>query len=209
MGYAKPRIKKAEEATCKLCNHEYRIEIETKIIVEEKSYREVYIWLNDISKKLSISRATMSRHMRNHVDAKREVQIRYLADRAKLKDEVTEGVSSEVSEKLSTLKKLDRSINEANELVVAASHELKRQLKIKIPRQIKIKDDKGKDTGKVFKYDKVEVSHSVVQLFKGAAEELRQTSKTKMEILGIDAKTKATDSIATLVDMIVSESEEE
>ena len=198
----------AKRENCKVCLHDLRLEIETWRVVDELSFDDIVDKLKTVSPDVTISKATLSRHFEKHMDAKREVQIRYISDRKKQNDELDPNVCSEVGVKLRELKHLDNSIKEANDLVSAAALEIKRQLKIKIPRQVRIKDDKGKETGEVYKYDKVEVSHSVVALYKGASEELRQSAKTKMEILGIDAKAKQTDAVTTLVDVLMRTDED-
>jgi hypothetical protein len=171
---------------CKLCNHRLRLEIEIQKLVLGRSLRDLeeYAKTNDFD----ISYVAIKRHFDNHMDEKREVQVRYIAEKRRNEEMGING--DEVGVKLKELKNLDAAIHESTELMKAASLELKRQLNIKIPRQFKMKDENGKDTGKILTYDKVEVSHSVVQLFKGAAEEIRQSAKAKMEILGIDKKSK-------------------
>ncbi len=195
--------------TCKLCNHEMRLEIETKKIVDGLTLRELSEYIKDVSPDNTVSTATLSRHFDKHVNKKWELKIRYLAEKKKEVDSIEEGMTDEVSVQLKELKHLDSSIKEADLLVKSAALELKRQMSIRIPKQIKLKDDKGKETGQIFEYDKVEVSHSVVQLYKGASEELRMTVKTKMEILGIDPRTKQADAVVTLVDAIMKIDEEE
>ena len=198
----------ARSESCKLCNHDLCIEIETLKIVEGKSYRQLVKYIETVSHENKVSLSTIQRHFEKHVDNKREVQVRYLAERKKIVEETEAGVSSEVGVKLKELKHLDASIKEAHFLVCAAALEIRRELGIKIPRCARIKDERGKDTGEVKRYDKVEVSHSVVQLYKGASEELRQSAKAKMEILGFDSKTKQADAVTTLVNVLMKVDDE-
>lgn len=190
-----------KERMCKICNSPIRLEIEIQHFVRGRSLRDIEEYA--VSHDLDVSYQILRRHFMKHVDEKREVQVRYIARKEDGKQ------SDEVSVKLRELDNLDACIKEATDLMRAAAMEIKRQLKIMIPRQVKIKDDKGKETGKVMEYTKTEVSHSIVTLFKGSAEEIRQSAKTKMEILGIDKKKADTkDAVDTLVEAMMKLEEE-
>ena len=201
---------KNTNTNCKVCNHSLRLEIEILRITENKTWREIQDYVSDNTPDEPLSHSTIARHFEKHVDTKREVQIRYLAEKRKIANGEEPDPQDEVGVKLKELRHLDSSIKEAHDLVKAAGMEVRRQLSIRIPKQVKLKDGDGKDTGKVMQYDKVEVSHAVVQLYKSASEELRQTAKTKMELLGIDNKTKNTnDAVSTLVDAIMKVEDDE
>ena len=120
----------AKRENCKVCLHDLRLEIETWRVVDELSFDDIVDKLKTVSPDVTISKATLSRHFEKHMDAKREVQIRYISDRKKQNDELDPNVCSEVGVKLRELKHLDNSIKEANDLVSAAALEIKRQLKI-------------------------------------------------------------------------------
>lgn len=203
MGFQKGHVK-----ACKVCNHEMKDEIEIQKICYKKSYNFIRDMIVKHDPEGVMSTEAIRRHFDRHVDDKREIQIRYMEEKRLNEDTSKYDVSPEMNVRLIELRNLDKTINESTELAMAASLELKRQLQIKVPKHAKIKNEFGEDTGKVFLYDKVEVSHSVVQLFKAAAEEVRQASKAKREILGMDAKVKAADAVTTLADMLISTEED-
>lgn len=205
---------------CKLCNHIMRDEIEIQRICYGKGYPKLRDIIVAKCPDDAMSIESIRRHFDRHVDEKREIQIRYMEEKRLNQDTNPLDVSPELNIKLVELRHLDKVIAESSELTSAAALELKRQLSIKVPKYVLLRNPNGtkhmvKDpqTGDyiqgTFNYDKVEVSHSVVQLFKSAAEEVRQSSKAKREILGMDAKVKAADAMTTLADALVSMNDDE
>ena len=203
MGFQKGHVK-----ACKVCNHEMRDEIEIQKIVYKMSFNKLRDLVAARDPEGVMSTESMRRHFERHVDEKREIQVRYMEEKRLNEDTSKYDLSPEMNVRLIELRNLDKTINESTELAMAARLELKRQLSIRVPKFTKIKDRNGEDTGEVFLYDKVEVSHSVVQLFKASAEEVRQASKAKREILGMDSKVKAADAVTTLADMLISTEED-
>lgn len=206
--------------SCKLCNHVMRDKIETAKICYGKGFTALRDMLVAETPEEPISTESLRRHFDRHVDEKREIQIRYLEEKRLNKDTDAMNITPELNIKLVELRHLDKTIQESSDLCSAAALELKRQLAIRIPKYAPLKNPDGTphmvkvpSTGEwingSFAYDKVEVSHSVVQLFKGAAEEVRQASKAKREILGMTAEVKAADAMTTLADALISMDEED
>jgi hypothetical protein len=185
---------------CKLCRSHLRMDIETQRLLNAMSYRDLEDYCKD--RDLNISYGAIKRHMDDHVDKKREVQVKYLATQRS--GNTVDGENEEVSTKLKELINIDMAIREATQLMSMASQEIKRQLNVKLQRVHVVKDDQGKVTGDKVIYDTVNVQHSIVQLFKGATEEIRQCAKSKMDILGFDKKSgnKKDDALDTIVDAI-------
>ena len=205
---------------CKLCKHPMRDEMETQKIIYGKSATFIRDAIKARMPDNCMSVESVRRHFDRHVDEKREVQIRYMEEKRLNEETSSVDISPELNIKLVELRHLDKTIHESSELAQAAALELKRQLKIRIPKYAIVKNKDGSrrrhpdpNTGEyvdeVFCYDKVEVSHSLVQLFKTAAEEVRQGSKAKREILGMDAKTKGADAITTLADVLLAADDDE
>lgn len=205
---------------CKLCNHVMRDKVETAKICYGKSIYSLRDMIVAECPDDVMSTESIRRHFDRHVDEKREIQVRYLEEKRLNQATSALDVTPELNIKLVELRHLDKTICESSELCSAAALELKRQLAIKVPKYATLKDENGapieitdpktgKTYAKQFAYDKVEVSHSVVQLFKSAAEEVRQASKAKREILGMDAKTKTADAMTTLADALISMDEED
>lgn len=186
---------------CKICNHPDRLHIEKLKFVDEYSLREIESEMKQRNPGESFCISTLARHFK-HVDSKREIQVKYIT--SKSKDEIEADLNmSEVDMQVNEVKRLDVSIQESSLMLKASAKELRRQLNIRVPKYVTEYGPDGKPKKKKFKYEKVDVSHSVVQLFKIASEEIRQTTKTKNEILGIDSKSKGVEAAGTLVDLLL------
>lgn len=204
---------------CKVCNHEHVIEIETAMLIEKKSSREVEQMIIDEGWE-KVSYVTLLKHMKDHVDEKRELILKYLYEKkAIIEAQVELGEDAEVDEqsiRLGALKNLDRSIYEANILVRQASQAIQEQLALRVETADEAKGKYGKS--KVVGVDRKEsdkkkafvpLQSSLVQLYKVASEELRQTTKTKIEMLGIDSESRKATSMETLVDIVMAQSKYE
>jgi hypothetical protein len=195
---------KGKKKSCKVCESQNRLEIEIWKLVDGLSPRPIEDKLYE-EKGEEISHATINTHFRDHVDKKRELTVKYMAHKRAIADGTAIDDSDETGIKLKELNRLDDSIGEAHILVQAASREIRNQLKMKIAKtttsvkgsKIKLSDENGN----LVTYTPLQ--QVLVQLYKTASEELRQSVKTKMEILGVDSASRAVDTQSTLVDLIM------
>lgn len=216
----KPKMKKYREPTgnCKVCRHEHRLEIETAMLVECKSSRETEKMIKDNGWE-EVSYATILNHMNNHMDAKRELIVKYLYEKKQLLEGNMTMEDPEVDEmqvRLNELRRLDASIQEASILVRQSSKVLQEQLSIRVEQPdknnktksgAKVTGPDGKDPDRKRFY--VPIQRDLVALYKSASEELRMSMKTKLDLLGIDANSRKADSMETLVDLIMETDEDE
>lgn len=212
-------VKKSTKGTaCKVCNHAHLVEIETALLIDGKPSREVEQMIKDKGWE-PVSYVTLLTHMKEHVDAKRELVLKYLDEKRKiLQGELTieeDPEKDEMAVRLNELRRLDRSIQEADILVRQASKALQEQLALRVETESEAKG-KGKQSNVVGTDRKpadkkkayVPLQTALVGLYKSASEELRQTVKTKMEVLGIDSEGKKATSMETLVDLILEKAPE-
>lgn len=217
---AKKLKTKTKGTQCKVCNHAHLVEIETALLIEGKPSREVEQMIKDNNWE-PVSYVTLLTHMKEHVDAKRELVLKYLHEKRQILDgQLTVQEDPEKNEmelRLNELKKLDRSIFEAEILVHQASKALQEQLALRVETEAEAKLKPGSNKSKVVGVDRKEadkkkayvpVQSVLVQLYKNASEELRQTVKTKLDVLGIDSESKKANSMETLVDLILEKAPE-
>lgn len=191
------------KAGCKVCNHSELVTIEKLKFVDEMTVREIEAYITEHFPNEKVSYATVSRHFQ-HVSKKREIQIKYMfAKKKELEMLEKEAMISDVDLQINELQKLDNSIDESLFLVKAASKELRKQLTVRVPKYVTQYDKHGNKMKSKFVYEKADISHAVVQLFKSSSEELRQAVKIKSEILGTDAKSENTDKVSNLVDVLL------
>lgn len=211
---AKQKTKAKLNANCKVCNHKHRVEIETALLIDGKASREVEQMLKDNNWE-TVSYPILLRHMKEHVDERQELIIRYLNEkRILMEGAIAMGEDPEIDEmsiRLSSLKHMDKSIQEASILVKQSAKALREQLALRVESPDEIKGKK-KTGGQVVGVDRkqadakkayVPIQSALIQLYKASSEELRQTIKTKIDTLGIDNESKRTDKMATLVDLIM------
>lgn len=214
----KKKVVKDKNLTCKVCRHDHVLEIETAMLIEKLPSREVSKMLEDNGWE-PVSYPTILSHMKNHVDGKRELTVRYLDDRRRLLEGANEdGENPEVDEmavRLKELKNLDMSIHEARILLKMSSKELQNQMSLRL--QHPLKNGKTKSGKKVtgsdgndpdVKHSYVPVQRDLISLYKGASEELRKTIETKLTTLGIDAASRTADNMESLLDIILQDDEE-
>ena len=201
---------------CKVCKHEHIVEIETAMIIKKMPSREVEKMIDDNGWE-PISYPTILNHMKNHVDSKRELILRYLDEKRQILDNALsvddDPETDEMIVRLNELKKLDVSIQEAMILVRQSSKALQEQLSLRVQHPDKNNKTKtgnkltgsdGKDPDTRRSY--VPIQRDLIALYKGSSEELRMTIKTKMDTLGIDAESRKASNIETLVDLIIDKS---
>lgn len=210
------RGRKKTDGTCIVCHNKYRAEIEIMMLIENKTSREVEKAIKENGWGHA-SYVTLLKHMREHVDVKREVTLHYLNEKKQLledagKKENDSPGMDELQVKLSALGKLDRSISDAEALRRGAAILLQEQLKTRIETGA---NGKTKNGGKVVGVDRrkadnehsyAPIQDSAVRLYKVASEEMRQNIDTKMRTLGLDVNTREQDRTQTLVDIILEAS---
>jgi len=200
------------KGTCKVCNHSMVLEIEMAMLAEKKSSREVAKMVLDAGGE-SVSYLTILTHMQRCVDEKRELIVKYLYEKRCLIESRIQEINDnyEIDEQaiqLAALKNLDASIFEASILIRQSSKALQEQLALRVIQNDDNKDEKVKVLGvdrqpADLKKSYVPVQQTLVTLYKAASEELRQTTKAKIEILGIDAESRKSSSIESLVDILL------
>lgn len=206
----KKSVKKVA-SSCKVCKHEHIVEIETALVVHNKPSREVEKMIKDNGWE-PVSYVTLLTHLKEHVDTKRELVLKYLEEKKQiLERELAPADDPEVDElsiRLSALKKLDSSIFEANALLVQSSKALQEQLALRVETPDKYgnktKSSARGETDKKRAY--VPIQRDLVALYKNASEELRMTIKQKLEALGVDSDSRNADSITSLVDLVIDQS---
>jgi len=201
----KSSYRKPTSNSCKCCNHAKVDEIDRLRIIEKYTYEDIAHWIRKDDPDERINTASVQRHFSKHVTLERELQIKYKEEQRK-KAKSGKEKSDEVKIKLVELKHLDDSIAKASELLEAVALEIMRCMELKIPRYVKRVDDEGNVINKIFRYEEVKLSKSLVDLYKATSEEIRQSSKAKREILGMDAsqKQKEEDKVLNLADFILS-----
>lgn len=210
---------KIKNTTCKVCRHEHIVEIETALVINKLPSREVEQMIKDNGWE-PVSYVTLLSHVRDHVDTRRELILRYLDEKRQMLDNALsvedDPETDEMMVRLNELKKLDQSIHEATILLKQSSKALQEQLALRV--ESKDKNGKTKSGSTVVGTDRkaatekrayVPIQRDLISLYKGASEELRMTIKTKLDTLGIDADSKKADSMETLVDLILEKSSSE
>lgn len=211
---------------CKVCNHPHILEIETASIIDLKSSRQIAEMILENGWE-PVSYVTIVKHLNEHITDKRRLVIAYLDQKRKiLEGELS--INEEDIEKnefeirLGSLQRLDKSESIASILVEQAGKALMEQLSLRDeiqdgpkknpnsrrgrpPKKIKTVgvDRKPADIRKGY----VPLQKDLIMLYKNASEELRQTIREKLNVLGIDSNSKAADNTASLVDLIMADSE--
>lgn len=212
--------KKTKAVACKVCAHKHRIEIETALVIHSKTSRAVEKMIKDHHWE-PVSYVTLLKHMQEHVDPKRELVLAYLEDKRRIieaqDDLIDIGDDPEIDEQaimLNSLRHLDASIIESSVLIQQASKAMREQLALRVETIDEAKTGKTAKASRIVGVDRqpsdkkkayVPLQGVLVQLYKAAAEELRQTTKTKIEILGIDADGRQAKSMETLVDLVMAD----
>lgn len=203
------------DAHCKVCNHDHVLDIEMMFLVQKLTSREVEAEIKRNGWKPFISYVTLLKHMREHVDDKRELFIKYVAGRQDIADTIEQAKLEGLDEQaiqLQALRLLDTSIMESSILQKMSSEAIQEQLSLRVETEAEAKKP-GKPVQKVVGRDRkdpdkkrayVPLQQVLVQLYKASAEEMRQTVKTKMDILGVDAQSRSAKAVETLADVVMA-----
>jgi hypothetical protein len=162
-------------ARCKICNSEPRAEAEAKHERGE-SNRVISAWLK--SQDVDVSAESVRKHMANHFPIREEAAQRYA--------EQSESVMSEaVDKRLNDLQMLDSVIERQYRMHTLAGESIDESLTTEFPVILKNGKpllDPDNDYNPVKR--KFPPAKQMVDLFNGAAAEIRQSIKLKAELLG-------------------------
>jgi len=197
------RVPEICKDNCKTCTSPYRLDIEAKRLVDGMSYDNLELYVKEKYEHLdfTVSKLALRNHFMKHVNKTSELKARYYAEQEKIKEGLMPNPYDDVEVKLFDLRHLDRSIAELSVMQKASALEIQEELSRKIPKSHVLKDDEGNIIG-YKNIEKVDLTPSLVNLFKVCTEELRQNMKAKAEIIGMDENFKNEDKKASIVDFM-------
>lgn len=211
-------VKNNKKSSCKVCNHEHLIEIDTWLSIDDLPSREV-------SERISnrgwepISYVTLLSHKKEHINQRRHLMLMYIADKQKQQNDALNTdelpTENEFQIRLAEVKRIDSVISQSHILAVQSAKVLREQLNTRIEqahktaagKEKKMTDSKGHEIKERPQY--VPIQKDLVHLFKVASEELRMSQKTKFDILGIDSDARQADAAGTLVELVMQKKAEE
>ena len=172
-------------ARCKVCNSPHRAQIERWAKEDGLSFREIERRLADLGEV--ISNPAIGRHFREHFDVPSAVREQYQKSREVMQDTV--------KKRLSDLEILDD--------IIQGNSTLHQQTTAWLTDILKVQNEsEGKKPAP-------RPPMTLVTLHEKTASESRQAIKIKLELLGEDPESKKADAVQSLVDMVMTASEDD